>query len=1550
MDAFERDMVKLQMENHNRVREGFRSKCPQIASFILSNMADSSIKRVKDIDRPQFELAIRDNDIPGLLERIRVAHIFRGRAAGASEIQTAIAEATGFQWRSPETLAEFKSRWDILIDRKFVNLGIPDDMFPRELRVVAFTRALGRYGHSVAVRNACVEYLSRVDIDDTLTVGNIYTDLTLRESGEKLIADDGPKVVNAASTISSKIRGDSKKRPKNGKGKKSSSSEDSKKTPNPKTKEYVDRKVRESNGTLTAAEVYKSIECTGCKKKGHIRPDCRSVDAKDKDKKQSERTGKKTKGPAAGSMFQSVVDDEVDDIEITDPYGAFSSTISYSKKLRHPDRQLISLDSHANISVFNNRDYLTNLRCINPPLKVEGINGSTVTYKSVGSHPLVGTVIYDPHNKYNILSQSQLRNNGYLLRISDDNSVTSVIDKGTSVIRAEFNLDHRDGFYKYNPQPPLSVYNGSLIGTEYNRSEKLKLLTNDQLERAERAIALHNALGHPGDEAMNAMLNSPSLINCEVTSGDLRNGRLIQGPCPICLQARPLPVIGRYPTYSKDEDVQVGQHIRADMVFVNKTPYLFTSDARSRFYSLVRLVNQSSVAMQSGLETIFNFYKGHLKVTQIVTSDYGSVFLALRDWLQRSHQVTLNPMIPGEHERALERGVRDVRQAIRAITIELPYRLPGMLVPYLAFHAVDTRNFIPNAMSAPLCPMEMVTGQRINYRTDILVSFGQLVLTQSKKAIGNSTLPVNEIGLALGRCVNTKGSVWVYLQGSSKPVPRRPLQIVPMTTGWIDHLNNLADLKPSNPATYFEFREGLAAGPDDFEDQEVIVPRRQAVSLPGPDVTPLVVEGTHPVASRSVEPGTVSTGIEPQPSAPVAPITTQQSVEVPRAETPTQSAVAEQRSPPVHLSPPRPPREVVPDTDHASPIRQLNSDIDVNNIITGRRVRRTNTRYAQDYAMNMILSACTTSGGAEHEQADRESLLDLVLEPEVSTEFTVCQVRLAEALKTQYKSEVEKATIKEISSIIRLKTWRYLRTIEDRQPSHHPAVLPCDMFVRDKRDSNGQLLLYKSRLAVGGHKTLEEGYAPFDKTSPTANIEAVYAFLAVAQCRRFRVESADVPTAYLNAPIPAGRRHCMKVSKLISKYVCEVDARARPYLQPDGTLLVELQRALYGLPESGKLWHEHICGLLRRIGYEQKPGDTCQWRYVEVNRATGSTLGVSFLLLYVDDFLHVYGGPQGEKVRDRLHEKLCKCGLPQLVVHKLTPQSPISFLGLSIAIISNGRFHVSQPGYIAALLENFPVQSTNELRIKDSPLPCNFSSRSAKGEGSTPLNETGRRAYLKWVQSLAWTLRTRPDIACAVTMKQTCCTAPTEFDWKDLEHIAGYLKSSPTRGMVLDIDSVEHMATNVDCGFGVHSDRKSHSGDVTRLGKEKKSAISWGSSKHKSVTDSSTSGELVTVSDKADKPLYLISQLEFLLVKVIKPVPIMQDNTSTITIAYLGRPSLHSRRRYLDIRYYWIKQFLDSGILTMRYCKSSEQIADILASVRHGSEFRAMRDQIMGTV
>ena len=73
--------------------------------------------------------------------------------------------------------------------------------------------------------------------------------------------------------------------------------------------------------------------------------------------------------------------------------------------------------------------------------------------------------------------------------------------------------------------------------------------------------------------------------------------------------------------------------------------------------------------------------------------------------------------------------------------------------------------------------------------------------------------------------------------------------------------------------------------------------------------------------------------------------------------------------------------------------------------------------------------------------------------------------------------------------ILNFKTFKYLR---DKSQAENTEILPCSMVVKDKRDSKGELLLWKSRLATGGHLTNPDTYQPFHKTSLTASMDAVY--------------------------------------------------------------------------------------------------------------------------------------------------------------------------------------------------------------------------------------------------------------------------------------------------------------------------------------------------------------------------------------------------------------------------------------------------------------------------
>ena len=77
---------------------------------------------------------------------------------------------------------------------------------------------------------------------------------------------------------------------------------------------------------------------------------------------------------------------------------------------------------------------------------------------------------------------------------------------------------------------------------------------------------------------------------------------------------------------------------------------------------------------------------------------------------------------------------------------------------------------------------------------------------------------------------------------------------------------------------------------------------------------------------------------------------------------------------------------------------------------------------------------------------------------------------------------------------------------------------------------------------------------------------------------------------------------------------------------------------------------------------------------------------------------------------------------------------------------------------------------------------------------------------------------------------------------------------------------------------------------------------------------------------------------------------IFQDNTSTITMAYMGRGSSGSKTRHIDIKYFYIKQFLDSKDLEIDHLGRDNMTADFFASPRQGTVFRRFRGMIMGEI
>ena len=193
------------------------------------------------------------------------------------------------------------------------------------------------------------------------------------------------------------------------------------------------------------------------------------------------------------------------------------------------------------------------------------------------------------------------------------------------------------------------------------------------------------------------------------------------------------------------------------------------------------------------------------------------------------------------------------------------------------------------------------------------------------------------------------------------------------------------------------------------------------------------------------------------------------------------------------------------------------------------------------------------------------------------------------------------------------------------------------------------------------------------------------------------------------------------------------DSTAKDFIQKDGTILVEIVRALYGLPESAKRCNRHFTSVLTSAGYVQCDSEPCLFKKGDINDKYWS-----IVIIYVDDSLHTY---KGAKMRTELYGTLAKAKLPTPTVQQLT------YLGMLIQR-KNDHLTLFQPGYINDLLTKYPP-------AKRCKTPCTKDIfKPPLSELETPLiNITIFLSMLMQLMFLA--TRTRPDILTAVDIWQS---------------------------------------------------------------------------------------------------------------------------------------------------------------------------------------------------
>jgi len=483
-----------------------------------------------------------------------------------------------------------------------------------------------------------------------------------------------------------------------------------------------------------------------------------------------------------------------------------------------------------------------------------------------------------------------------------------------------------------------------------------------------------------------------------------------------------------------------------------------------------------------------------------------------------------------------------------------------------------------------------------------------------------------------------------------------------------------------------------------------------------------------------------------------------------------------------------------------------------------------------------------------------------------------------------------KAAIDEIQSLIDNGTFELVRLPPGRKPIGSRWVFKV------KRNADGSIERHKARVVAQGFAQ-RPGFDYTETFAPTPKWAALRAILAIAAMENLELESVDISSAYLNGELEE-----------------EVYMR-----QPEGFVekgddwFWHLRKSLYGLKQAGRCWHKKLNEVLEKLGFRRTVCEHSVWIFQRDDVRV-------IIPVFIDDMTIAAKSCQEiQRVKDDLkaHFKLRDLG------------STSWLLGVEIKRDrSKQTLTLSQRQYILDLLNRFDLKDCNTVT---TPLDPNVRlSSSMSPTSSQDIEEMRAIPYSQAVGALMYlAIATRPDIAYSVGVLARFNKNPGMQHWKAVKHLFRYLKGTLDYTLTYSASSPpssELFSTYSDADHGGNPDNgRSTSGYIVKMGN---GAISWSSRLQGFVALSTTEAEYVAATSAGQEIIWLRNLLTELGYKFNSPSSLYIDNRSALSVA--KNPEHHGRMKHLDLRFYWLRDEVEKGIINPIHLRTDEMPADIM--------------------
>jgi hypothetical protein len=1179
--------------------------------------------------------------------------------------------------------------------------------------------------------------------------------------------------------------------------------------------------------------------------------------------------------------------------------GHFALMIAWNGTI--PSQYLLALDDCAHTTVICNEAFAAELVRGNCSPLLSWMGESHSNEASGQLHPF-GYCEVNKNTPINLLSEYEVRSRFAIEDRYDGpgpdqgvirNPDFKIVHVGSCAIPFRLDNDTRQYVvdwryfvkrFTYSPSPYSPFMSNNVVINSVRQNEAM--FTKDEVRRAKKAREFIAHTGYASkEEAMRMVSSSGNILNVDISRADIQRAVDIYGSQHV--------LMGRSRLLHPDTRVVRAQPVPkfaqcffCDIFYVGGIPFLLCKAKPLNLLIVHPLQGESADHLLEAFQYFINTMKSYKYEVDVIYFDEASAAVAN---INKVGTVRVENCAAGDHVDEIESSIKTVKERLRSVRSGIIFKLTARLITKLVLFIVGRINIgISQYTTDGLCARVRLTGVMLDMHKELRTGFGYLVVARNKNVVSNDGLAVRgEVCVTMHAVGNRQGS-WVMLKLTTmKFVSRSQYVIVPMTDLAKQRLDEIAFLENQGRVVLIDDEDEYFEPEDVPDDEDYFRDGLRNVNFDFPFVDPNI----------KVEGGEVIT---------VTPVS---------AAAATATADAPTADDTVHDELPIPP--LVDDNDDDEPVvPKYTTKVQVTDDGRPTFTSTAASRDARMAAKNVRPAVNLVAGRRMSTKSRRDHRTTHVNIGNYNITHAACVKKYGarQSMRAQYK---------EIKALYENGTFEGIMP-KDLTGSQKRKIIRSFIILKEKFNAEGGYEKLKARLVANGAQMDPSTHT--DLSSPTVSLTFLLMEVVMAARERRKVATMDVGNAFVKATMDGEEEVLVNLDQISAALLIQIDPTFKRFLNERMEMTVLLKKALYGCLQSARLWFELLVKELMAFGYVQNPVEPCV-----LNKDIGGKQ--STLLLHVDDIMVLSQvAEEISALHKHLESRFDKVTLHEGVKH--------NYLGMTFDFSVIGQVSITMLGYEADLVSDwFGIDFDEKMVSARDKFASDPASPSIFEKGDSPaLCDKNSAIFHSYVMRIAFLAkRVKPELNVAISYLSTQVTRSSENDLRKLDRVIRYVRDHLGTGITLTAAGENKnvvVTAHIDASFGCHDDAKSHTGVCITLGQ---GPVYVRSVKQRIVTKSSTEAELVALSDEAG----LIFHVEDFLTAqgYTCDIIIGQDNQSTIQMISTTTKE-NMRTKHIKVRYFWLRERVKKGELTIVYVPTGDMLADMLTKPMRGNLFR----------